>query len=206
MAFFHIANFLVSPSECVVRVYSVVKKGSRTQYRESWFKDYRKESAVLVTFTCFPRRSDSQNLMRVKRSFPILWPICYSLTKSYPTFLTPWDCSMPGFPIVHYLPEFAQTHVHWVDDAIQPSHPLSPSFPPNLNPSQHQGLFQWVGSFHQVPKYWRFSFSISPFNEYSGWFPLESTSLISLLSKGLPRVFSNTTVQKHQFCGTQPSL
>ena len=90
MAFFHTANFLVSPSECVVRVYSVVKKGSRTQYRESWFKDYRKESAVLVTFTCFPRGSDSQNLMKVKRSFPILWPICYSLTKSYPTFVTPW--------------------------------------------------------------------------------------------------------------------
>ena len=151
MAFFHIANFWVSPSECVVRVYSVVKKGSRTQYRESWSKDYRKGSAALVTFTSSPHGSDSQNLMRVKRSFPFLRPICYSLAKSCPTLCNPMDCSMPGFHILHYLPEFAQNHVHWVDDVIQPSHPLSPSFPPALNLSQHQGLFQWVGSFHQVP-------------------------------------------------------
>ena len=82
-----------------------------------------------------------------------------------------------GFPGFHYLLEFAQTHVHWVDDAIQPSHPLSSPFPPALSLSQHQGLFQWVGSLHQVIKYW--SFSISPSSEYSGlisfkidWFDL----------------------------------
>ena len=66
-----------------------------------------------------------------------------------------WDlmgCCTPGFPVLHYLPEFAQTHAHWVDDAIQPSHPLSPPFSPTLNLSQHQGLFQWVGSSHQVVK------------------------------------------------------
>ena len=78
------------------------------------------------------------------------------------------DCSMPGFPVHHYLPEFAQTQIHWVDDAIQPSHPSSPASPPALNLSQHQGLFQWVGSLHQVVKYWSFSFSIRPSNEYSG--------------------------------------
>ena len=64
----------------------------------------------------------------------------------------PMDCSMSGIPVHHQLPEFIQTHVHWVDDAIQPSHPLSSPFPPTLNPSQHQGLFKRVCSSHQVAK------------------------------------------------------
>ena len=62
------------------------------------------------------------------------------------------DCSTPGFPVLHHPPEFAQTHVHWVGDAIQPSHPLSSPSPPAFNLSQHQGLFQWVDSSHQVTK------------------------------------------------------
>ena len=62
------------------------------------------------------------------------------------------DCSMPGFPVHHQLPELAQTHIHWVGDTIQPSHPLSSPFPPAFNLSQHQGLFQWVSSSHQVVK------------------------------------------------------
>ena len=62
------------------------------------------------------------------------------------------DCSTPGFPVLHYLLEFAQIHVHWVGDAIQPSHPLLPPFSPALNLSQHQSLFQWVSSSHQVAK------------------------------------------------------
>jgi len=62
------------------------------------------------------------------------------------------DCSSPGFPDLHYRLEFIQTHVHWVSDAIQPSHPLSPPSPPAVNLSQHQGLFQWVGSSHPVAK------------------------------------------------------
>ena len=66
--------------------------------------------------------------------------------------LWPMDCSTPGFPVLHYLLEFAQTHVHWVTDAIQPSHPLLPPSPPALHLSQHQGLFQWVSSSHQVAK------------------------------------------------------
>ena len=64
----------------------------------------------------------------------------------------PMDCSTPGYPVLHYLLEFAQSHVHWVGDAIQPSHPLSPPPPPALSLSQHQGLFQWVHSLHQVNK------------------------------------------------------
>ena len=78
------------------------------------------------------------------------------------------DCSTPGFPVHHQLLELAQTHVHWVSDAIQPSHPLSSPSPPALNLSQHQGLFQWVSSSHQVMKVSELPFSTSPFNEYSG--------------------------------------
>ena len=75
-------------------------------------------------------------------------------------------CHTPGFPVLHHIPEFAHTHVHWVDDTIQLSHPLSPPSPHGFNPSQRQGLFQWVDSSHQVARVW--SFSISPSNEYSG--------------------------------------
>ena len=78
------------------------------------------------------------------------------------------DCRTPGFPVHHQLPGLAQTHVHWVSNAIQASHPLSPPSPPAFNLSHHQGFFQWVRSLHQVPKYWSLSFSISPSNEYSG--------------------------------------
>jgi len=77
----------------------------------------------------------------------------------------PMDCSTPGFPVHYQLPEFTQTHVHWVGDAIQPSHPLS-SPSPAFNLSQHQGLFKWVSSSHQVAKV--LSFNISPSNEHSG--------------------------------------
>ena len=77
------------------------------------------------------------------------------------------NCRTPGLPVHHQLPEFTQTHVHWVGDATQPSHPLS-SPSPALNLSQHQGLFKWVSSLHQVAKYWSFSFNISPSNEHPG--------------------------------------
>ena len=121
--------------------------------------------------------------------------------------MTLCDPMISGFPILHYLPEFAQTHVHWVSDAIQPSHHLSlPS--PALNLSQHQDLFQKIGSLHQVAKVLEFhsaSASVHPMNG-QGSSPLGLTSLISLLSRGLSKVFSNTTVQKHQFFGIRPFL
>ena len=90
----------------------------------------------------------------------------------------PLDCSMPGFPVHHQLPELAQTHVHRVSDAIQPSHPLSLPSSPAFNPSKGT----------------------------QGWFPLELTGSISLQSKGPSRVFSSITIQKHQFFGAQPPL
>ena len=80
----------------------------------------------------------------------------------------PMDCSTPGFPVHRHLPEFAQTHVHWVGDAIRPSHPLSSPSPPAFNLAQDQGLFQWADSSHQVVKVLEFPLQLSPSNEYSG--------------------------------------
>ena len=99
------------------------------------------------------------------------------------------DCSTSGFPLYHQLLEIAQTHVHWVSDTIQPSHPLSSPSSPAFNLSQHQGLFKW-SQFFTSGGHWCFSFSISPSNEYSGlisfrmdWFDLSAVqgTLKSLL-------------------------
>ena len=171
--------------------------------------------------------------------------------------------STPGLPVHHQLLEFTKTHVHRVSDAIQPSHPLSSPSSPAPNPSQHQSLFQWVNSLHEVAKshskpklylegcskiqmmhsYFSFTFlhhcyfcfvieiflyfhmvqfsvtflikwnsstgvsALASFlpKKSQGWSPSEWTDWISLQSKGLSRVFSNTTVQKHQFFSAQPS-
>ena len=78
------------------------------------------------------------------------------------------SCSTPGLPVHHQLLESTQIHVHWVGDAIQPSHPLLPPSPPALNLSQHQGFFQWVSSLHQVAKVLEFQLQISPSNEHPG--------------------------------------
>ena len=119
---------------------------------------------------------------------------CFCLaTKLCPTLCYPMDCSTPGLPVPHYLPEFAQVHVHWIGDAIQLPHPLLPSSPFALNLSQHQSLFQWVGSYISWWKYWSFNFSISPSNEHVGLISLR-TDFIPLLSKEFSRVFSSTTV------------
>ena len=89
-------------------------------------------------------------LFLVMRNFKIYSLCCCSVAQSCPTLFNPMDWGMLGFPVLHHLPEPAQTHVHWVSDAIQASHPLWSLSPPALNISQHQGLFQWVGSSHQV--------------------------------------------------------
>ena len=122
-----------------------------------------------------------------------------SVAQSCLTLCDPMDCSTPGLPVHHQFPELTQTHVHWVGDAMQPSHPLSSPSPPAFNLSQHQGLFQWVSSSHQVAKaiYWSFSFSISPSNEHPGLISFRMDWLDLLAVQGLSRVFFNTTVQKH---------
>ena len=131
-----------------------------------------------------------------------------SVAQSCPTHCNPMDCTMPGLPVHHQLPEFTQTHVHHVNDAIQPSLLLSSPSLPAFYFSQHQGLFQWAGSSHQVAKVLKFQlqhqFFQWIFSKY--WFPIGLTGLISLQFKGLSRVFSSTTVQKCQFFGAQLSL
>ena len=116
------------------------------------------------------------------------------------------DCSMPDFPVHYQHSKLAQTHVHWVSDAIQPSHPLSSPSPPAFSLSQNQGLFKWVSSSHQVAKVLdlQLQHQVLPMN-IQDWFPLRLTGLI-LQSKRLSGVLSNTTVQKHQFFCAQLSL
>ena len=108
----------------------------------------------------------SKDLELSKLLFPhLLWRLCVkicskpfssvqfsSVGQSCPTLCDPMNRSTPGLPVHHQLPEFTWTHVHWVRDAIQPSHPMSSPSPPALNPSQHQDLFQWVNSSHEVAK------------------------------------------------------
>ena len=118
----------------------------------------------------------------------------------------PMDCSMPGLPVYHHLPEFTQTHIHWVSDAFQPSHPLI-LFASCLQSFPVSGSFQISQFFASGGQSIGVSAStwVLPMN-IQDWFPLSWTGWISLQSKGLPRVFSNTTVEKHQFFGTQLSL
>ena len=129
-----------------------------------------------------------------------------SLAQSCPTLCDPMRRSTLGLPVHHQLLECTQTHVHWVGDAIQPSHSLSSPSPHAFNLSQPDGLFQWVSSSHQVAKVleFRLQHQVLPKN-ISDWSPLGWTGWISLQSKGLSRVFSNTTVQKHQLFGAQLS-
>ena len=130
-----------------------------------------------------------------------------SVTQSCPTLCDPRDCSTPGFPVHHQLPELAQTPVHYVGDAVQPSHPLLSPSPPTFNLFPASGSFpvsQFFASGGQIIAV-SASASVLQMN-IQDWFPLGWTVLISLQSKGLSRVFSNTTVQKHQFFGTQLSL
>ena len=114
-------------------------------------------------------------------------------------FFSPVDWLMAGFPVVHYFPEITQTHVHWVSDAIQPSHPLSSPSPPGLNLFQHQGLFQWVSFLRHMVK-------VLELQHQSFQWIFRVDFLISLQSKRLSRVFSSTTVWKHQIFSAQPPL
>ena len=113
--------------------------------------------------------------------------------------------STPGLPVHHQLLEFTQTHVHPVGDAIQPSHPLSSSFPPAPIPPSIRVFSNESTLSMRWPKYWSFNFSISPSNEHPGLISFRMDWLDLLAVKGLSRVFSNTTVRKHQFFGAQLS-
>ena len=138
--------------------------------------------------------------------FKVSWMLQFSsVAQSCPALCDPMNRSTPGLPVLHQVQEFTLTHVHRVSDAIQPSHPLPSPSPPARNPSQHQSfpmsqLFAWGGQSTGVS-------ALASFlpKKSQGWSPSEWTCWISLQSKGLSRVFSNTTVQKHQFFGAQLS-
>ena len=122
------------------------------------------------------------------------------------TLCDPTDCSMLGFPVLYHLPEFVQTHVHWVSYTIQSSHPLSPPFSSSLQSFPASGTFpmSWLFASGGQSIGASASASVLPMN-IQDWFPLGLTDLISLLSKGISRLFFRTTTQKHQFFGTQLS-
>ena len=107
-----------------------------------------------------------------------------SVAQLCPILCDPMDCSVPGFPVHHKLPELDQTHVHRVGNAIQPSHPLSSPSPPAFNLAQHQGLFQWVSSSHQVAKILKFQLQPQLSNEYSGLISFRIDWLDLLAAKG----------------------
>ena len=124
-----------------------------------------------------------------------------SVAQSYPTLCDPMNRSTPGLPVHHHLPEFTQTHVHPSSHFIL-CRPLLllPSIPPSIR------VFSNESTLHiRWPKYWSFIFNISPSNKHPGVISLGWTGCISLQSKGLSRVFSNTTVQKHQSFSAQLS-
>ena len=161
--------------------------------------------SLLLLWGIFPTQGSNPGLLHYR------W-ILYQLSHKFSsaqlclTLCKPMECSMPRF-FVHQLLESAQTQVHWVSDAIQPSHPLSSPSPPAFKSFPASGSFQMIQLFALAGQSIGVSASASvlPMN-IQDWFPLGWTGWISLLSKGLSRVFSNTTVQKHQFFGTQLSL
>ena len=126
-----------------------------------------------------------------------------SVAQPYPNLRGQMDCSTPGFPVHQQHLKLAQIHVHWVGNAIQPSHPLLCSSPPAFSLSKNPGLFQ-SQFFTSGGQSW--SFSISPSNEYSGLSTLGLTDWSSCRPRDTQDFFSNTTVQKHQFFSAQLSL
>ena len=147
-----------------------------------------KQMAPANTLTSF---QSAEALFRSVQSFSCVRPC------------DPMNCSKLGLPVQYQLPKLAQTHVHWVGDAIQPSHPLSSPSPPAFQSFPASGSFPMSQFFTSGGQSIGASASASvlPMN-IQDWFPLGWTGWISLLSKGLSRVFSNTTVQKHQFFST----
>ena len=151
-------------------------------------------TAAIKLKCLFPGRKPMTNLVVAVQLLRRIW-LCNTM-----------DCSMPGNPVLHHLPELNQIHVHWL---VMPSNHLGLCCSLLLWPSIYPSIrvFSNESALHiRWPKYWSFSFSINPSNDNQDWFPLGLTGLISLQSNGLLRVFSNTTVQKHQFFGAQFSL
>ena len=129
---------------------------------------------------------------------------CCSVTQSCPTLCDPMNRSTPGLPVHHQLPEFTQTHIHRVGDAIQPSYPLSSPSPPAPNPSQHHSSNESTLCM-RWPKYWSFSFNIIPSKEHPGLISFRMDWLDLLAVQGTLKSLLQHHSSKHQFFGTQPS-
>ena len=132
--------------------FKVTKPGSLPQVHEAVESSYHKKNFWILTIG---KWTASQALSHLIHTWTLSVQFS-SVAQSCPTLCNPMNSSTPGLPVQHQLPESTQTHFHWVSDANQPSHPLSSPFPPTLNLSQHQGLFQWVSSSHQVAKVLKF--------------------------------------------------
>ena len=160
------------------------------------------------TWDCsFVVSTQVMSLLEVQTTLWITGPCCCcSVTQSCPTLCNPMNCSTPGLPVLHHLPEFAQVHVHCISDAIQLSHPVMTSFLSALNLSQHQGLFHDLAVHIRWPKYWSFSFSISPSTEYSGLISFKINCFDLLAVQWTLKSLLQHIVQRHQFFATLPSL
>ena len=128
-----------------------------------------------------------------------------SVAQSCPTLCDPLNRSTPGLPVHHQLPKFIQTHVHRVDNAIQPSHPLPSLSPPVPNPSQHQSLFNESTLHMRWPKYWSFSFSIIPSKEHPGLVSFQMDWLDLLIVQGTLKSLLQHHSSKASILGAQPS-
>ena len=124
----------------------IINVKEKNTKKKEFLRDWLQGSGVRLTVDANERKESGATSTR-KISITIS-----SVTQSYPILCNPMDCSTPVSSVHHQIPEFTQTHVHWVGDAIQPSHPLSSPSPPAFNHSQHQGLFKWVSSLLQVAK------------------------------------------------------
>ena len=163
---------------------------------------------ILVLSLIPYRRTHNSIFLRTSENTSLMFFSSVQFSQSCLILCDPIDCSSPGLPVHHQLPEFTETHVHWIGDAIQPSHPLSEKpFSFHLQSFPASGSFQMSQFFPSGGQSIGASASTSVLSmNIQNWFPLGLTGLISLQFKGLSRVFSNTTVQKHQFFGAQPSL
>ena len=143
------------------------------RFRTVWFYKAPAYHGLRVIKSCkhvYLRRKSQKPAVRVAETFLLAWTLQFSSVQSLShvwLFATPMNCSTPRLPVHHQLPESTQTQVHWVGDAIQPSHPLSAPSPPALNLSQHQGLFKWVSPLHQVAKVLEFQLQHQSFQ----WIP-----------------------------------
>ena len=130
---------------------------------------------------------------------------CCSVSKSCPTLCDPRDCSMPGFPVLQHLLKYGQTHVHWVGNLIQPSHPLSTLFPPALILPSIKVFSNESALWVRWPKYWSFSFNINPSNEYSQLIYFRIDWFDVLAVQGTLKSLLQNIVWKYRFFGAQPS-